>query len=77
MGEGSDIQVEAYYDRTSRREPSLAEVRNTFDVDFVHHLTLPWRQDVLWGLGINVSAGDSRMSSVSFDRSTWKPRRRR
>jgi iron complex outermembrane receptor protein len=59
MGEGSDVQVEAYYDRTSRREPSFAEVRSTFDIDFVHHLTLPGRQDFGWGLGVNVSSGDA------------------
>src|SRR6266849_189998 len=59
LGDGSDVQVEAYYDRTSRREANFAEVRNTFDVDLVHHLTLPGRQDVMWGLGVNVSAGDA------------------
>ena len=33
LREGSDIQVEAYYDRTSAQAPHYQETRNTFDVD--------------------------------------------
>ena len=54
LHEGSDIQVQAYYDWTNHHEPNLGETRNTFDIDFLHHLTLP-RQDFLWGLGARVS----------------------
>ena len=57
LGEGSDVQVQAYYDRTNRHEPSLGETRDTFDVDFLHHLTLPKRQNFLWGLGVRLSPG--------------------
>jgi iron complex outermembrane receptor protein len=54
---GSDLQLQTYYDRTNRREPSFAESRDTFDIDFLHHLTLPRHQDFLWGLGGRFSSG--------------------
>lgn len=51
LNSGSDLQVQAYYDRTSRFGRQLGDVRNTFDIDLLHHVaTLP-RQDIIWGLG--------------------------
>jgi iron complex outermembrane receptor protein len=55
---GSDIQVQAYYDRTVRYAPHYGETRNTFDVDFLNHIELGHRQDLLWGLGTRVSPSD-------------------
>jgi iron complex outermembrane receptor protein len=55
LHEGSDIQVQAYYDRTYTLAPHYGETRNTFDVDFIHHLGLRWRQDFIWGLGARLS----------------------
>src|SRR5260370_15644262 len=55
---GSDIEVQTYYDRTSRRQANFGESRDTFDIDFIHHLVLPWRQDFLWGLGARLSSGN-------------------
>ncbi len=55
---GSDVQIQAYYDRTNRYAPQYGETRDTFDVDFLHHLKLGRRQDFLWGLGIRVSPSD-------------------
>ncbi len=52
---GSDIQLLAYYDRVNRLQATQAEYRNTFDVDFVHHLTLSKRQDFIWGLEARLS----------------------
>jgi len=49
LKEGSDIQLVAYYDRVNRLQSNQAEYRNTFDVDFVHHLALH-RQNFIWGL---------------------------
>jgi iron complex outermembrane receptor protein len=54
---GSDVQIQAYYDHTNHFEPEYGESRATFDVDFLHHLTLPGKQDFLWGLGARVSPG--------------------
>jgi iron complex outermembrane receptor protein len=45
---GNDIQLQVYYDRTDRRTPNYEEIRNTFDVDFLQELRLPWRQEVSW-----------------------------
>lgn len=58
LSSGSDVQVQAYYDRTNHFEPDYGETRNTFDVDFLHHLTLPGQQDFLWGLGARLSPGN-------------------
>jgi len=41
LGSGSDIQLQTYYDRTNRKQANFAESRDTFDIDFIHHLTLP------------------------------------
>jgi iron complex outermembrane recepter protein len=57
LGGGSDFQLQTYYDRVNRYEAQQAEVRDTFDVDFVHHLVLPHGNDFLWGLGARVSDG--------------------
>jgi iron complex outermembrane receptor protein len=55
LGEGADILVQAYYDRTNRHEPNFGEIRNTFDVDFLERLRLPARQGISWGLGARFS----------------------
>jgi iron complex outermembrane recepter protein len=52
---GSDIQLEAYYDRVNRLQSNQSEYRNTFDVDLVHHLNLSPRQDFIWGLEARLS----------------------
>jgi len=58
LSAGSDIQLETYYDRTNRNQANFAESRDTFDVDFIHHLTLLGRQNFLWGLGTRLSSGN-------------------
>ncbi len=54
-GNGSDFQVQAYYDRTYRNAAQYAETRNTFDVDLLYHQRLGSRQSFLWGLGARIS----------------------
>jgi iron complex outermembrane receptor protein len=51
---GSDVQVQAYYDRVNRLQANQAEYRNTFDVDFVHHVPMH-RQDFIYGLEARLS----------------------
>jgi iron complex outermembrane receptor protein len=51
---GGDIQLRAYFDRTDRHELNYREIRNTFDIDFIHHLPLA-RNDVTWGFGARLS----------------------
>jgi iron complex outermembrane recepter protein len=57
LKDGSDLQLQTYYDRTSRHEVNFAETRDTFDFDFLHHKTLAGRHDLLWGAGVRFSAG--------------------
>jgi len=61
FSEGNDVQVQVYYDRTDRQAANFAEVRDTFDVDFLQRLRLPWRQEVSWGLGARVDPVDDRV----------------
>ena len=51
VNDHDDIQLQIYYDRTNRQESNIADLRNTFDVDFLQRLKLPARQKVTWGLG--------------------------
>ncbi|HKC50136.1 MAG TPA: TonB-dependent receptor [Myxococcota bacterium] len=64
---GSDSSVQLYYDRTRRDEPTFRELRDTLDFDFQHHVTLPFAQDAVWGLGYRYSSGDvSSLPSLAF-----------
>jgi iron complex outermembrane receptor protein len=65
--DAGDIQVQAYYDRTYRLGPQLGETRNTFDVDFIHHLTLLPRQDFIWGVGARWSPSDFTQTVATVD----------
>jgi iron complex outermembrane receptor protein len=59
LASGSSVQLQTYYDRTNRKQANFAESRDTFDIDFIHHLILPGRQDFLWGLGARLSSGNA------------------
>jgi iron complex outermembrane receptor protein len=54
-GEASDIQIQAYFDRTNREDLELGETRDTFDIDFVQHVRIHSDQELTWGLGARVS----------------------
>ena len=58
LGNTSDLQVQAYYDRTYRLGPLLGETRNTFDIDVIHHFVFKQRNEVIWGLGARWSPSD-------------------
>ena len=64
----SDVQVQAYYDRTYRIGPLLGEARNTFDIDLIHHFVLKERNEVIWGLGARWSPSDfiQTVATVNF-----------
>lgn len=57
LGDGSDFQLQAYYDRTNRYEPNLGENRDTFDLDFSGRFKLSSRQELLYGLEGRSSEG--------------------
>ena len=54
-GDGSDIQIQTYFDRTNRQDLELGETRDTFDIDFVQHARVHGDQELTWGLGARVS----------------------
>ncbi len=53
----SNFTLQAYFDRTNRRDINYGEVRNTFDVDFVHHIS-GHGYDLNWGVGARISPSD-------------------
>jgi len=61
VSDNNDFQLQVYYDRTDRQAANFAEVRNTFDVDFLQRLRLPARQQVSWGLGARVDPVDDKV----------------
>jgi iron complex outermembrane receptor protein len=67
LNDRSDFQVQAYIDRTNHFEPEFGETRNTFDIDFLHHLTLPGQQNFLWGLGARVSPANVVQTVPTID----------
>ena len=56
LGAGSDLSVQAYYDRTRRAEPGFDETRNTADVD-AQYSRQAGRHALLSGLGYRFSRG--------------------
>ena len=65
--EGSDIQIQAYFDRTNRQDLELGETRDTFDVDFVQHARIHDDQELTWGLGVRVSPSNFIQTSEGVD----------
>jgi len=53
---GGSLSVQAYFDRYTRDEANLDETRDTFDLDLQHTLSLPARNQLVWGLGYRASA---------------------
>ncbi|MGA8152218.1 MAG: TonB-dependent receptor [Terriglobales bacterium] len=67
LSDRSDFQLQAYFDRTNHFEPEFGETRDTFDIDFLDHLTLPKQQNLLWGLGIRESPSNLIQTVPSID----------
>ena len=58
----SQTTLQVYFDRTNRGDATYGEGRETFDVDFQHHLAWGKRQDIVWGLGVRDTSDDIRGS---------------
>jgi iron complex outermembrane receptor protein len=52
---GSDIYLEAYFDRTIRSGLLYGETRNTIDIDFLHRLKVADRHQITYGFGLHWS----------------------
>jgi iron complex outermembrane receptor protein len=57
MGEGKDIQIQAFYDRTNRHQPNFGDIRDTLDVDYLQRFRLGSRNQFSWGWGARASIG--------------------
>ncbi|MBI4461137.1 MAG: TonB-dependent receptor [Acidobacteria bacterium] len=67
LSNGSELQIQSYYDRTSRSIPPVFdEVRNTFDIESQQNLPVGERQIVVWGLGYRASADRTRKFPILF-----------
>jgi iron complex outermembrane receptor protein len=66
-GEGSDIQIQAYFDRTNRVDSEGGETRDTFDVDFVQHARTFGQQELTWGLGARISPSNFLQTSAGVN----------
>src|ERR1700730_10596009 len=63
----SQTTLQVYFDRTNRGDVTNREGRNTFDVDFQHHIAWGNRQYFVWGLGYRTTSDSIRGSfKVSF-----------
>jgi len=58
----SDLQVQAYYDRTERDTVIFKEKRDTFDMDAQHRFLIGERNDIVWGAGYRVTSDKVRNS---------------
>jgi len=50
------MSLETYFDHYNRSVQGASELRNTFDIDFRHHLTTGLRHNIVWGLGYRITA---------------------
>lgn len=63
----SDMQLQGYYDRTSRLSPQLDDIRNTVDLDFMYHRSLGTRSDLLMGAGARWSGDNITQKFATLD----------
>lgn len=64
----SQLAFKLYYDHQDRDRVVYAEKRDTFDLDLQHHFRVGERNDIVWGLGYNITSDSLRNSPyVSFD----------
>jgi len=68
VNEKSDTALQFYYDRTHRGVAIFTEDRDTYDVEFRHHLSLGSRHELLWGAGYRLTSGNiDSVPTVQFD----------
>lgn len=72
FSQGNELQLQVYYDRANRHEPNVADLRDTFDVDFLDRVQLP-HHEISWGFGARFSHG---YNPVVVSGLTFQPGRR-
>jgi iron complex outermembrane recepter protein len=64
---GSELQFQTYYDRTSRLVPlQIDEIRNMYDVDFQYRVQAGPRHDLVWGVGYRGSKNQTTPQPALF-----------
>ena len=67
QSDGSKTELRVYFDSHDRNDLDLHATDSTIDVDFQQELALSESNDLIWGLGLRNSVGDSTGTlSVSF-----------
>ncbi|MDH5668089.1 MAG: TonB-dependent receptor [Nitrospira sp.] len=61
---GSESTLRMYYDQYHRDSSSIGERITTYDIDFQHHVPLPFGNDVVWGVGYRLMRDRFRTSPV-------------
>lgn len=66
---GSNLRLQAYFDRTNRRTSQFTETRNTFDLDFMDQISSFRRQDISLGAQFRESPSHfiQTVSTVNFE----------
>ena len=68
LSEKSDFQFRLSFDRNAIDDIAPEETRNTWDLDFQHHIMAGSRHDVVWGLGYRNSEDETTSSfTISLD----------
>lgn len=65
LASDSSMSLQFYYDRTNRRNATLREDRDTFDLDFQHDFLLSQRHAIVWGAGFRTSRDEIQTPSTS------------
>jgi iron complex outermembrane receptor protein len=64
VSDASDLALQVYYDYTRRDIPNTyGEKRDTFDIDFQHHMIAGDRHEIVWGAGFR-RTGDQLKNST-------------
>ncbi len=73
LANNSEISLQAYWDRTSRRIPnSITEVLNTYDIEFQHRLPIGVRNNLIWGGGYRLMHENVKNSAAIAFRPTQR-----
>lgn len=64
LADGSEVQAQAYYDRTRRHLPGVfGETLQTWDLDLQHHFHWRENHDIVWGGGYRLMQDDVENSA--------------
>ena len=58
FSDSSELALKVYYDHNWRDRVVFAETRDTFDMDLQHHFQLGNRNDIVWGVGYNLTSDE-------------------